>query len=119
MAVLGRKRRKEGTEGARKRASKEHTVQLPSSSDTDHRDDTAHDKQPGRSAIGRATRLVRFVLYALSYIGGAATGTSAMTLVLYQPTDWRWAWLGAGGLLAGACAVGLIPYFPKDDGEEP
>lgn len=117
--MLGRKRRKEGTEGARERASKEHTVQLPSPSDTDHRDDTAHDTQPGPSAIRRAsTRLIRFVLYALSYIGGGATGTSAMTLVLYQPTDWRWAWLGAGGLLAGACAVGLIPYFPKDDGEE-
>lgn len=92
-------------------------MQTPHPFDTDHQGDSHTGRQPGRSAIRRATtRLIRFVLYALSYIGGAATGTSAMTLVLYQPTDWRWAWLGAGGLLAGACAVGLIPYFPKDVG---
>jgi len=90
-------------------------VQLPSSSETDQHHDATSDIQPGRSAIGPSTtRLIRLVLYALSYLGGAATGTSAVTLLLYRPTDWRWAWLGAGGLLAGACAVGLIAYFPKD-----
>lgn len=65
------------------------------------------------------TRLIRWFLYAMSHLGGAATGTSIMGLVLYQPTDWRWAWLGAGGLLAGACAVGLISYFPRPDGDAP
>lgn len=94
-------------------------MQTPSPNDTDRRSDDPSRTPEGRSAFGRATtRLIRFVLYALSYVGGAATGTSAMTLLLYQPTDWRWAWLGAGGLFAGACAAGLIRYFPKDDGDE-
>lgn len=84
-----------------------------------HRGDARSRARLAPTALRRAvTRQIRFVLYALSYLGGAATGTSAMTLLLYQPTDWRWAWLGAGGMLAGACAVGLIAYFPKGDGVE-
>lgn len=80
-------------------------------SDTHHRGGANTGKQPGR-------RLIRFVLYALSYLGGAATGTSATALLLYQPADLAWAWLGVGGLLACACAVGLFAYFPKEEGSE-
>lgn len=94
-------------------------MQTPSPFDNDHHGDDDLPTPHVRRAFGRATnRLIRFALYALSFLGGAATGTSATALVLYQPTDWRWAWLGVGGLVAGACAVGLIRYFPRDEGTE-
>lgn len=70
--------------------------------------------RPARSHISYATiLLLRHLIYSLSYVGGAATGWSLVCLVLYQPTDWRWAWVGVGGVLAGALAVWLIPYFPE------
>lgn len=80
-------------------------------------DPTRPDNQPQGNQtpprLGYATiLLVRSLLYSLSYVGGAATGWSVVVLVLYQPTDWRWAGVGAAGVLAGALAVWLIPYFP-------
>lgn len=94
-------------------------MQIPSPFDNDHHGDDDLPTPQGRTACEwPTTRLIRFALYALSFLGGAAAGTSVTTIVLYQPTDWRWAWLGAGGLLAGACAVGLIRYFPRDEGTE-
>lgn len=74
------------------------------------------NRQRRRHRGSAARRLIRATLFLLSSLGGTATGTSAVTLLLYQPADWRWVWLGAGGLLAGVCAVELIRYFPRDEG---
>ncbi|MEW5683801.1 MAG: hypothetical protein AB1942_02670 [Pseudomonadota bacterium] len=91
-------------------------MQDPSTSDTHHeRHDRSAEQLAGPSFSHATTRVVRFCLYALSVLGGAATGTSVVALVLYQPFDRRWALLGAAGVLAGACAVRLIAYFPKDE----
>lgn len=93
-------------------------MQPPRTIETQQSTHTRDDIQSIGSPFSRATtRLIRGFLYAMCHLGGAATGTSIMSIVLYQPTDWRWAWLGAGGLLAGACAVGLIGYFPRPDGD--
>lgn len=90
---------------------------------TPNSDPTRPDNWPqgnqARSHLSYAAiHLVRGLLYSLSYIGGAATGWSLVVLVLYQPTDWRWAWVGAGGVLAGALAVWLIAYFPPPTRKE-
>ncbi len=95
-------------------------MQIPPPSPTSHHDIQHAGSGSGRSTSRRTARqLVRFSLYALSYLGGSATGTSAVALVLYQPADWRWVFLGVGGLLAGACAAGLAPYFPKYGEDRP
>lgn len=68
----------------------------------------------------RAIRLViRGLLFKLSYLGGSATGGSVMVLLLYRPIDWRWGWIGIGGIAAGALATWLIAYFPKPGRETP
>lgn len=92
-------------------------MQPPRTTDTPQCNHTGDDAQSVGSPFGPATaRLIRWFLYGICLLGGAATGTSIVTLLLYQPTDWRWAWLGAGGLLTVACAVGLSGYFPRPDG---
>lgn len=71
------------------------------------------DETAARSSLSRATTLiVRRLLFSFSYIGGAATGSSYVASVLYQPIDWAWALLGVGGLVIAVCAAGLIGYFP-------
>lgn len=70
----------------------------------------------GPRASRPTIRMIRRLLYAMSHLGGAATGTSVTVLILYRPVDWRWVWLGVGGLLAGVCAVLLIAYFPAPKG---
>lgn len=77
-------------------------------------------QHPCRATASRAaTRLARGLIYLGCYLSGAATGTSLIALLLYQSTDWRWAWLGLGGLLGGACSVRLIAYFPRREEVEP
>jgi hypothetical protein len=87
-------------------------VQPTPPSDPTHPESLPHDTQAPTRLSYATVLLVRGLLWSLSYVSGATTGFSLVALVLYQPTDWRWAWVSAGGVLAGACAVWLIPYFP-------
>lgn len=90
------------------------------SSDPTH--STRHPLEVGPTPPRRnrvSVLLVRGLLYSFAHLGGAATGSAFVALLTVHPTDWRWVWLGVGGLLMALCAVFLIPYLPGEPRDAP
>lgn len=55
--------------------------------------------------------LIKNFSRAFAWIGGSSIGVSIFMLLVGHPTDWRWAWGLPVGLVLGALALWLVPYF--------